>query len=144
MRSMNKNRPFIYANILALTINLIFMFTLFKLLGFLGPALALILADIAQAIYLTTLVIRTFHIRIKELFMWKKVLKMATVAILCLPILFLEKLTPINDIVSASTFSICYIIIYAFIVYRLRFEEIDLLFTQIKRKLIVRLSLNKL
>jgi len=135
LRSLNKNKPFVLANIFTLSINVFLMFTLFKLIGILGPALAFVLADIAQALYLATLVLRVYKIRIKDLQMWEKVFKIAGVALICLPVLYLGQLFNINEIFRALVFSTCYLTIYAFSLFFLRFEEINVIVFHIKDKI---------
>ena len=67
--------------------------------------------------------------------MWEKVFKIAGVALICLPILYLGQLFNINEIFRALVFSTCYLIIYAFIIYFLRLEEIDVIVLHIKEKI---------
>ena len=111
------------------------MFTLFKLIGLLGPALAFIFSDLAQALYLAILVLKVYKIRIKDLQMWEKVFKIAGVAIICFPTLLLGQLFHINEIFRALVFSVCYLTIYAFIIYFIKFEEIAVIVFHIKEKI---------
>ncbi len=135
LRSINKNKYFILTNSFATAINLILMFTLFKLMGFLGPALAFIVSDLAQALYLARLILRFYKIRVQDLFMWKKVFKIAAVALICLPILFSGQFLHTNDIFRAFAVSVCYLAIYVFAIYFLRFEEIDIIVSRRKEKI---------
>lgn len=135
LRSLNKNKPFILANIFTVAVNLVLMFTLFKLIGLLGPALAFIFSDLAQALYLAILVLKVYKIRIKDLQMWEKVFKIAGVAIICFPTLLLGQLFHINEIFRALVFSVCYLTIYAFIIYFIKFEEIAVIVFHIKEKI---------
>jgi len=134
LRSINKNKHFIMANSFVLGLNILLMFPLFKLLGYLGPALAFLFSDVAQALYLAVLILKFYKIKIKDLQMWGKVFKISGVALICLPILFLGQLFAINEIFRAIFFSICYLTIYAFGMYFLRFEEVDLILLHIKKR----------
>jgi O-antigen/teichoic acid export membrane protein len=133
LRSININKHFILGNSFALVINFVLMFTLYKLIGFAGPALAFILSDLALALYIAILISKIYKVRIKTLFMLKKVFKIVAVALVCIPVLFLGELFSINEIFKASAFSIFYLAIYTFIIYFSKFEEINVLFFKIKQ-----------
>jgi hypothetical protein len=105
------------------------------MLGFVGPAIAFVFSDFAQAIFLAALVLRFYNIGIKELQMWNKVFKLAAVACIYFPILLIGELFDVNEISEMIVLSICYFFIYITTIYFIRFEEIEHFCSHLKEKI---------
>jgi O-antigen/teichoic acid export membrane protein len=125
LRTANQNRWFVFGGILSLTVDIGFILAFFKILGFIAPALAIVLGEISIALFLGWKVMRLYSVDIGGLFMWKKILSVVTACIASLPVLFAGELFALNAVVRAVVFSSLYLAAYLLVVGRFRVEEIE-------------------
>ncbi len=131
LRAMNKNKYFIIGNLISLVVNVIMLFILFKLLGFVGPAIAYVVTEFSSLIYLSFKIISTYNIKLSEMLLWKKTGIILLVGISCLPVLFAGNLLTMNPIAIAIIFSFIYVLIYLLIMRKLKIEEVDIFMKKI-------------
>ncbi len=131
LRAMNKNKYFIIGNLISLVVNIVMLFILFKLLGFIGPAIAYVLTEFSSLIYLSIKIVSTYNIKFSEMLLWKKTGIIFLVGTGCLPILFAGNLLTINPIAVAIIFSIVYSGIYLLIIRKLKIKEVDIFMNKI-------------
>ena len=125
LRAMNKNKYFVFGNILSLIVNIVSLFVLYKILGFIGPAIAYVLTEISLAVFLAIKILSTYKIKISELFRWKKLLIVMSVSIIGFPIFYLGNFIKFNPIFNSIVFVTLYLIIYLLILRRIRIAELD-------------------
>ncbi|MEO8400110.1 MAG: oligosaccharide flippase family protein [Ignavibacteriaceae bacterium] len=131
IRAMNKNKYFVASNILYLVVNLILIYILFNLLGFIGPAIAAVISEIIQSIYLGNKIILTYQLRLSELLLWKEINKIILISLIGIPIFLINILISTDSIILSILFSIVYIIIYIIFFRRNRINEIDILMKKV-------------
>jgi O-antigen/teichoic acid export membrane protein len=138
LRAMNKNKYFIVGNLISLLVNVVMLFLLFKMLGFIGPAIAYVVTEFSSLIYLSVKIISTYNIKLSEMLLWKKSAIVLLVGTGCLPILFVGNFFTINPVITAVIFSTIYIVIYLLIMRKLKIDEVDIFMNKILKG--VRLS----
>ena len=126
IRALNKNKYFVIGNILSFIVNIILLFTLFKLIGFLGPAIAAVATEFTLAIFLASKILDLYKIKIKDLLSWNKLLKIVLTSILTMPILFIDHYIHFMPKITAIILSGIYFAIYLLIIRRIGIEEVDL------------------
>ncbi len=134
LRAMNKNKFFVIGNILSLGVNIVLLYSLYNLLGFIGPAIAYVITEFTLNIFLATKILSTYNINLSELFLWKKIGLILMIGTFGLPILFIGGFLNIAPILSAVIFSTLYLTFYLLIVRRLKIEEIDMLMRKLLNK----------
>ncbi len=72
LRAMNKNKYFIVGNLISMVVNIVMLFLLFKLLGFIGPAIAYVVTEFSSLVYLSIKIISTYKIKLSQMLLWKK------------------------------------------------------------------------
>ena len=88
LRAMNKNKYFVFGNILSLIINIVSLYVLYNLLGFFGPAMAYVLTEISLAVFLAFKILSTYDIGISKLFRWKKLFLFSLISLIGYPIFY--------------------------------------------------------
>ena len=73
IRAINRNKFFVFANLLYLSVNLLFIYILYNTVGFLGPAIAAVISEIIQSLYLGHKILSIYEIKIKDLLAWEKI-----------------------------------------------------------------------
>jgi O-antigen/teichoic acid export membrane protein len=127
LRTANQNRAFIFGSLLSLAVDIGFILAFFRILGFIAPALAVVLGEMAIMFYLGWWVMRIYSVGIGGLLMWKKLLFVITACIAASPVLFAGELVPLNDIIRAVVFSCFYFGAYLLVAGRFHVEEIELI-----------------
>jgi O-antigen/teichoic acid export membrane protein len=138
LRAMNKNMYFVFANFLALIVNIILVYALFTLIGFYGPAVAFVTAEFALGVFLSIKTISSYQISWRELLPWKKIGWIVLINFLALPVLLLRNVFDIHPIVAAVLFSIVFMGIYLMALRWLQIDEVDLFMSKILHKLHIR------
>jgi O-antigen/teichoic acid export membrane protein len=131
LRAMNKNKYFIVGNLISLVVNVVMLFFLFKMFGFIGPAIAYVITEFSSLIYLSFKIISTYKIKLKEMLLWRKSAIILLVGTCCLPILFAGNLLTLNPVIIAIIFSIIYVAVYLLIMRKLKIEEVDIFMNKI-------------
>ena len=135
IRAMNKNRYFLIGYIFTSILNVLLLFTLFRVFGLLGPAIAYVVSEIVLAFYYGGVIMKIYSIKIRDLFFWRKVFIILATGILLTPLLIGGRFLPINPLITAILFSTFYLIIYTIIIRSRNFEEVNLILTKLFRKL---------
>ncbi len=138
IRAMNQNKYFVIGNILSLIVNAILLFVLFNLIGFLGPAIAIVITEITLAMFLASKIITLYNISLKELLSWNKLLKISLANLIVAPILLVNIFIDSFPIMMAIIFSLIYLILYLFVIRKMNIGEIDLFMSKILK--MIRLS----
>ena len=135
IRAMNKNRVFIFANLLYLATNIGLIYVLFNLMGFLGPAIAAVSSEIIQSVYLSNKVMSIYNIKFSNLLEWRKLLKIALISITGIPILGVAILFMPHNLIVIIVASIVYFLIYILVFRKFRLVEVDILMSKLLYKL---------
>jgi O-antigen/teichoic acid export membrane protein len=143
LRAMNKNKYFVAGNLSSFVVNLILLAALFKLIGFYGPAVAFVGAEVFLAIFLALKTVSTYGVTIGTLVNWKKIGLIMAVNILIAPILFFRHLVDWNPIAAAVLFSTMYLGAYLAVLRCLHIDEVDLFMLKILKKLKIRWTRRK-
>ena len=133
LRAMNKNKYFIVGNLISFVVNVVMLFLLFKMFGFIGPAIAYVITEFSSLIYLSFKIISTYKIKLREMLLWRKSAIILLVGTCCLPILFAGNLLTLNPVIIAIIFSIIYVTVYLLIMRKLKIEEVDIFMNKILR-----------
>jgi O-antigen/teichoic acid export membrane protein len=127
LRSINQNKYFIFGSALKLSINIGLILTLYRSIGFVLPAFAFIAAELAACLFLASMIIRHYRIRLGDLFPWKKILAILCCAAAAVPVLFAGIWANLPPLAKAVSFSLLYLCIYFIAVRRFKIDEIELL-----------------
>jgi O-antigen/teichoic acid export membrane protein len=127
LRTINQNRYFILGSILSLAIDIGFILAFFKIVGFLVPAIAVILGETVVVWYLGRKILQLYDVKLSGLFMWRKIFAVVGVCAAVSPLLFAGELFAMNSVVRAVLSSCVYLGAYVLIVRRFKIEEIDLI-----------------
>ena len=138
IRAMNKNKYFVAGNILYLSVNIILIYILYNLFGFIGPAVAVVIAEIVQSLYLGSKILTIYEIKFREILLWDKLIKIGIISLVGIPIIILFNMIPINYVLVSIVASILYLIVYIILIRKAKIEEIDLFMKKMFNK--VRIS----
>ena len=127
LRAANQNRAFVFGSVLSFTIDIGFILAFFKIIGFVAPAIAIVLGEISIALYLGRKVLAIYHIGIGELFMWGKILRIVTASAAVAPALFADALLGLSPVPRAVVSACLYLAVYLLIVSRLGIPEVELM-----------------
>jgi O-antigen/teichoic acid export membrane protein len=135
LRTANQNRAFIFGSMLSLAVDIGFILAFFRILGFVAPALAVVLGELAIMFYLGWRVMRIYSVGIGGLLMWNKILLVVVACLAATPVLFAGELLPLNEVLRAVIFSCFYFAAYLVVVGRFHVEEIELIFAKVVKAL---------
>ena len=135
IRAMNKNKFFVAANVLYLVSNIILIYILYNLIGFLGPAIAAVISEIIQSIYLANKVMSVYEVKLVHLLAWNKLIRIATISLSGLPILSIIIIFFHGNIFLIVLSSLTYLMIYIYLFKKFRLEEVDLFMNKLLSKL---------
>ena len=127
LRTANQNRAFIFGSLLSLVVDIGFILAFFRTLGFVAPAIGVVLGEISILFYLGWRVMRIYSVGIGGLLMWKKIAFVVMACIAASPVLFAGELFRLNAVIRAVAFSCIYFAAYLFVARRFRVEEIELI-----------------
>lgn len=127
LRAMNENRYFVLGSIISLAIDIGIIFALFRIVGFLIPAIAVIAGESAVLWYLGRKILRLYSVKLGGLLMWRKIFAIAASCLAACPLLFAGELLPLNAVGRAVVSSCVYLAAYMLIVRRLKIDEVDLM-----------------
>ena len=127
LRAANQNRSFVFGSILSLAVDIGFILAFFRIIGFIAPALGIVLGEISIALYLGRKVMRLYSVGVGGLLMWRKIFSVAAACVAASPALFAGELFALNAVVRAVIFSCLYFAAYLLIAGRFRVEEIELI-----------------
>ena len=134
LRAMNENRYFMIGNLVAILVNAGFIFATFDDLGLLAAPIALLVSEVALAVYLGSRILKVYSIRVRQMLFWNKLMAIALAVLLNVPILLIGELVPIGDAVRAIVFSSLFLAGYFVFVRHCRLDEIELLVSRVMRK----------
>ncbi|HSP88809.1 MAG TPA: oligosaccharide flippase family protein [Ignavibacteriaceae bacterium] len=138
LRAMNKNKFFVIGNILSLGVNIVLIYALYNLFGFVGPAIAYVFTEFTLNLFLATKILSTYNIKLPELFFWKKMGQVLAIGTIGVPILLLGNFFRLEPITAAILFSFFYLAFYLLVIRKLGINEIDMFMKKLLKK--VRLS----
>lgn len=133
LRAANRNRPFIFGSILSLAVDIGFILAFFKIIGFIAPAIAIVLGETSIAFYLGRKVMRLYAVGAGGLLMWRKILSVAAACVAAFPALFAGELFAMNAVARAVVFSCLYLGVYLLVVWRFRIDEVELIRGKVER-----------
>jgi O-antigen/teichoic acid export membrane protein len=126
LRTANQNRAFILGSMISLAVDIGFILAFFRILGFIAPAIAVVLGEMSILLYLGRKVMKIYSVEVVGLLMWRKVFSVVAACVAASPALFLGELFALNAVVRAVVFSCLYLAAYLLVVRRFRVEEIEL------------------
>ena len=138
IRALNKNKYFVVGNIISLIVNIVLLYTLYKVLGFVGPAIAAVATEISLAVFLASKILDLYNIRLKELLSWHKLAKIFLASICGIPFLFIGNFLNLNSYIEAVLFSSLYSILYLIIIKKMKIEEVDLFMQKMLKRTLIK------
>jgi O-antigen/teichoic acid export membrane protein len=136
LRAINRNVYFIVGSAITLLVNIGFIVAFFGLLGFLTPGMAYILGEMSAVLYLGRMILGLYRLELRELFLWRKVLRIAGACVLSAPVLFASRLVGLAKVPEAVVLSIAYIAAYFAIIRSFRIEEVALLVEKARKRVL--------
>jgi len=131
LRSRNQNRYFLLGNMMAIIFNLTITFTLYSRIGLIAPAIAFLASEFAKSIYLAHTVSSVYSCKIRDLFLWGNILRIAMAALVGIPFLMIGNHL---DSLSVILFAVgAYCLTYYFILRRLHIDEVELVAKKLKQ-----------
>jgi O-antigen/teichoic acid export membrane protein len=127
IRSLNKNLQFLVAGAGSVVVNLGLIILLSIWLGMIGPAVAFVVGDLFQAVYLAVIVCKLYDEKLVDLLSWKSLLRVAIGALIVIPILIAGSAIPLHPLIRAIVFSLLYIVAYFAVLLRFRIPEFEFL-----------------
>lgn len=127
LRAMSRTKYYIAGSILTLCVNIAFILVFFGVMGFITPGVAFILGEAAAALFLAKTILALYHLKLRKLYFWRKILLIAGAGIASIPALFASHLIHIGSVKEAILCSSAYLIIYFSIVRKLRIVEVETL-----------------
>lgn len=131
IRSQNKNSQFLVSGAVAVVVNLSLIVLLSRWVGMIGPAIAFVVADLFQSVYLSVIVCRLYDTKLRELLSWKSVFSIAGCSLIAIPVLLVGSAIPLHPLIRAIGFSLLYFVIYVAVLLRLRVPEFELLIEKV-------------
>ncbi|GAU07365.1 oligosaccharide flippase family protein [Desulfoplanes formicivorans] len=135
LRSIGKNKFYVFANFFALIINIFLIFMLKDYMRFYGPAIAYIVSDTFIYLFFGLKILSVYQIKLYEIFYWKKIFKLSIVNIMVFPVLLVGEFVEINYIAKPIIFSSLFFIIYFAVISRSNIEEVCLVFNKLYSKI---------
>jgi O-antigen/teichoic acid export membrane protein len=139
IRSVNKNLQFLLSGGICVIVNLALIVLLSRWMGMIGPAVAFVVADLLQAVYLAVIVCRLYDTKLGDLLSWMSVLRIAVCALIALPVLFVGSSIPLHPLIRAIAFSLLYSVIYVAVLLRFRIPEFEFLIGKVLPRSLVQL-----
>ncbi len=127
LRAINRNIYYIFGGLLAICINIGFILAFFGATGFVSPGIAFVLAETAMALYFARGILTIYRLKVPQLFLWGKIVRIIFATIGALPALFASHLLHGDAIAEATICAVMYAALYFLIVRLLRIEEVELL-----------------
>ena len=125
LRAKGKTGYVLTGTILVLVINVTLMVVLYRQLGLIGPAIALITAEIALEVYYGSHVAREYGVRITNLIDWRGMGRVMVGYLVDLPVLIAASYTSgTSAIIYALIASLLFTVISWWVAYRLGVEDI--------------------
>lgn len=125
LRTANQNRAFVFGSAISLAVDIGFILAFFRLIGFIAPAIAIVLGEISVAFYLGWRVMKIYSVGVGGLLMWRKIYLVAAACVMASPALFAGELLALNAVARAIIFSCFYIAAYLIVVRRFHVVEIE-------------------
>ncbi len=135
LRTINQNKYFILGSVLALCSNIGLMLLLFSPVGFLLPAFAFIAGQLVAVAYLAQRIMHFYRVRMAELFMWGKIVRLLGAAALPVPLLFASLWVHMEPVAKAVLFSLLYMFAYYLAARRFRIEEVEVFVEKFLRRI---------
>lgn len=107
---------------LALNVALILVFS--KLVGIIGPAIALVISEIGLEVYYAQRVRYALKLTIADLVDWRSIFRIAFCCGLAAPILFCSRLLPGSELIRIAAASSAYLLVVFLLAYRLGVDDI--------------------
>ncbi len=127
LRAINRNKYFIFGNLISLLLNIGLILLLFRRMGFITPALSYVVSTLIGNVYCGAQILRFYRVRLTNLFFWNKIGTVILCIVLALPVLVVSNWVRINPIVKAVSFSSAYLVAYYLIARRFKIDEVELL-----------------
>ena len=127
IRYKNKNVHIIISGSIRFSCNVILLFIFAKSIGLIGPALAAIISGVFECLYLGFAIYYIYNMRISEILLWKKQLKVIGVAFTGFIFLTFASTIFGKNILAIIGYSIIYLIYYLISLSKLNIDEYKLL-----------------
>ncbi len=132
IRAMNQNKYFMIGNVLALSVNSLFIAATFDRLGLLAAPIGLLVSELLVVFYIASRILKVYAIRLPELLYWRKLSVLVLAILLNIPILMIGEWVPMVELVRAPVFSMLFLGGYVLLVRYYRIEEVELVVSRIK------------
>ncbi|MBN1884451.1 MAG: oligosaccharide flippase family protein [Candidatus Krumholzibacteriota bacterium] len=138
LRTINRNIFFVLGSVFFLVVNLALILSLYRLIGFAGPAIAFIAGNLVNVGYLGHKIMRCYGVSIRGLFMWGKIARIAAATIAAIPVLLAGSFAGLHPVPRAVLFSLAYLAVYYLVVRFMRIDEVvfvsDKIFRRVTRR----------
>lgn len=138
LRSINRNVFFVLGSVFFLVVNLALILSLFRVIGFVAPAIAFIIGNLVNVGYLGNRIMRCYGVSFRELFMWRKVGRIAIVCASVVPVLLAGEFVGLGPVLRAVVFSSAYLAAYLLLLRRMRIPEVSLIEEKLMRRIVRR------
>ena len=126
-----------YGSVLAVITNIILLILFHKTSDYVLPAVAYVFSDVVMTLYMGKKVLETYAIKIKNLFYWEKIVKIVYLSLIPIPLLYLEKIFNLNNLVEFILFSSLYMFSYTLLLVKSKIYELTFIYMKIKRNIII-------
>ena len=130
-----RNTYFIAGSLITLVVNIGFILAFFGAFGFLTPGLAYVLAEASAVLYIGRMILSLYHLEIRELFLWGKILRIVAACAISVPVLLADRLLRFGAIPEAIVLGLAYAAVYFALVRSFRIQEVELLVEKMKKQI---------
>jgi len=132
LRSLNRNKYYAYGSLFGFISNITILIIFSTIDMYIIPAVAYVVSDFVMFLYMARKVMFFYNINIKKIFFWKKIAKIFLISLVSAPVLFLNQLFDFNILFEFIFCSTLYLIIYLFLLDKLKIEELNYVKDKIK------------
>lgn len=115
LRAMNRNKPILYSNLIALGVNAALMLLLMPRWGAAGAVAALVVSRFVEGTYLATELARAYDVPLRRLAPWKDMLKVLAAALLAGAVLYgdfwTEHLGLFGVVIGAGVYTVVFAVL---------------------------------
>jgi O-antigen/teichoic acid export membrane protein len=109
LRAAGTTAPILTGGFLQLIVSAVLSITFFRIFGFIGPAMAFVIADLLMELYYARRVTRSLETGINTLVNWLDILRVTVSCALCAPFLLMSEIFPGPVLVEISLSSALYV-----------------------------------
>jgi O-antigen/teichoic acid export membrane protein len=138
LRAINANKHMLAGNVVAMCVHLPLLFLVVPVMGIAGAALAWVVADLVASVYMAQMIRQRYAIAWTEFARWRKVGLLVACAAVAAPVLWLERLLPVSELLRAICVAAVYLVVYLMLVKLAGIEEMVRMFDSVRDALMRR------